>query len=406
MTGVQRGLRRALIALCVTQITGWGVLYYAFPVMVSTVSADTGWSAAASMGAFSLGAVVSAVAGIVVGRLIDVRGPRQVMTAGSVVGVVSVLAIAAAPSLPAFYAAWALSGVAQAAVLYPPAFAALTSWYGPHRLRALTTLTLVGGLASTVFAPLTAYLLDFMSWRGVFLLLAVILGAVTIPLHALALTPPWPGASRVAHRQDPHPATVVRSRAFIMLTVAMSAAALGMFAATVNLVPLLTWRGMDTHLAAVALGLCGAGQLLGRLGYGALSARVESRPRTVGLLAAAAVSVLALGLLPGPTALLIVVSVLAGAIRGLFTLLQATAVADRWGTRAFGRINGVFTAPVTAATALAPGAGALLTEVMGGYVASYGVLAGLVLLGTLAAGMAGTGRLPAAGSDIERSCAS
>ena len=73
---------RALAALCATEIVSWGVLYYAFPVLVGTISADTGWSVGAATGAFSVGALISAGAGIVVGRLIDRRGPRLVMTAG------------------------------------------------------------------------------------------------------------------------------------------------------------------------------------------------------------------------------------------------------------------------------------------------------------------------------------
>jgi MFS family permease len=81
------------------------------------------------MGAFSTRAVTSALAGIITGRLIDRHGPRLIMTAGSVLGVASVAAIA--PNLPTFYAAWILTGLAQSAVLYPPAFAALTGWYGP-----------------------------------------------------------------------------------------------------------------------------------------------------------------------------------------------------------------------------------------------------------------------------------
>src|SRR5438132_1457770 len=74
----------------------------------------------------------------------------------------------------------------------------LTGWYGPDRVRALTTLTLAAGFASTIFAPLTATLLNHLTWRHTYVLLAAILAVVTIPLHALCLTPPWP-ATR------PHP---------------------------------------------------------------------------------------------------------------------------------------------------------------------------------------------------------
>src|SRR3978361_2409887 len=98
---------RALAALCVTEVVSWGALYYAFPVLLGPITVEAGWSATATVGAFSTGAVVSAGTGIVVGRLIDRRGPRLVMTAGSVVGVGGLLAGAAAPSLPWVYPAWA-----------------------------------------------------------------------------------------------------------------------------------------------------------------------------------------------------------------------------------------------------------------------------------------------------------
>jgi MFS family permease len=380
--------RRALIALCVTEITSWGVLYYAFPVMLTSLTRDTGWSTATAMAAFSTGAITSAVAGVPVGRLIDAHGPRPVMTTGSVLGVVAALSIAAAPGLPAFFAAWILAGLAQSAVLYQPAFTALTGWYGPGRVRALTTLTLAAGFASTVFAPLTATLLDHLTWRGTYLALAAVLGVVTVPLHALCLTPPWPARHRDRRaREGPgtHARSVVRSRTFVGVTTAMTVAAFGLYAATVNLVPLLTSRGMGTHLAAAALGLCGAGQVAGRLGYPRLTARTTPRTRAAAILTAGAATIVVLGILPGPDAALIVVAVLAGAARGLYTLLQATAVADRWGTRSFGRINGIFTAPITIATALAPGGGALLARLTDGYPTSYALLAAITLAAAVGA---------------------
>jgi predicted MFS family arabinose efflux permease len=387
--------RRALIALCVTEITSWGVLYYAFQVMLSSLTRDTGWSTATAMAAFSTGAIASALAGVLVGRLIDAHGPRPVMTAGSVLGVLGVLALAAAPSLPVFFTACVLVGLAQSAVLYQPAFTALTGWYGPDRVRALTTVTLAAGFASTVFAPLTATLLDHLTWRGTYLVLAVILAVVTIPLHALCLTPPWPAresGGEGARRRDDHARSVVRSGTFVTLTAAMTFAAFGCYAATVNLVPLLISDGMGTRLAALALGLCGAGQVLGRLGYLRLVSRFSPRPRTAVILVGGAVTIVLLGVLPGPDIVLVGVAIAAGSARGLFTLLQATMVADRWGTRSFGHVNGVFTAPITIAIALAPGGGALLTRLTGGYPASYALLAGITFIAALAATTAGSDR--------------
>nr|WP_307873710.1 MULTISPECIES: MFS transporter [unclassified Frankia] len=148
--GPAAGPRRALTALCVTTIVSYGVLYYAFPVLAEGIAADTGWSRTAVTAAFSAGNLLGAVAGVPVGRVLGRRGPRPVMTAGSVLAVAALAGVAEAPSYGWFLAAWLVAGVAMAGVFYPPAFAALTSWYGPHRVRALTTLTLAAGFASTI----------------------------------------------------------------------------------------------------------------------------------------------------------------------------------------------------------------------------------------------------------------
>ncbi len=58
------------------------------------------------------------------------------MTAGSLVAVPGVLAVAAAPNLVVFYLGWVLAGVAMAGMLYPPAFAALTHWGGANAASA------------------------------------------------------------------------------------------------------------------------------------------------------------------------------------------------------------------------------------------------------------------------------
>lgn len=129
-TGDRSQPRAALPALCATQITSWGIVYYAFPVLNPQITASTGWSTTAATAAFSGALLVSAATGIPVGRILDRRGPRAVMTTGSVLGVTAVLAVAHAPNLITFSAAWLLAGVAMAATFYQPAFAALTRWWG------------------------------------------------------------------------------------------------------------------------------------------------------------------------------------------------------------------------------------------------------------------------------------
>ncbi|SMY12671.1 MFS transporter [Brevibacterium jeotgali] len=361
--------RGGLPALCAAQIVSWGLLYYSLPVAVAPISEETGWSHTVITAALSAGLIVSALAGIRVGRLLDRQSPRAVMTTGSLVGVGAMLLVAWSPNLVMFFVAWVVAGFAQSAVLYPPAFAVITRWYGPRRVGPLTTVTLVGGLASTVFAPLVASLIDQLGWRMSYVVVAGILAVTTVPLHALFLNSRWTDASAARAEENPTATirAVTRSRQFITLQITMATATFTLFAVTINIIPMFLERGMSYGTAAWALGLIGAGQVVGRLGYPQFARVTSARARTVVIFAAGAAGLWALALLPGPVWLLIVVAVLAGAVRGCHTLLQATAVSDRWGTQNFGTINGVFTAPMTFVGAFAPVAGPAVAGLLNGY---------------------------------------
>ena len=377
------GLRRVVVVLSTVQIVSWGCLYYAFAALQSSITAETGWSSVAVTGAFSLSQFVSGGVGIWVGRHIDDVGPRRVMTAASLVAVPGVATIALAPNLTVFYAGWVMTGVAMAGTLYPPAFAALTRWGGEHRVRALTTLTLVAGLASTVFAPLASALDDWLGWRQAYLVLLGGLVLVTVPLHWWGLNHPWRSAydaveGRGAVKHDrAQIATVARSTPFLLLTLANALTGLAVFAVIINLVPMLVEQGMSRNLAALALGLGGVGQVAGRLGYARFAAATSVTSRGVLVVGAVAVATAALALAPASVALLIALGMVLGLARGVYTLVQATAVTDRWGPAAYGTLNGILTAPALVASAIAPFAGAALAQLLGSYADAFLVLAGL-----------------------------
>ncbi|MFW6598362.1 MFS transporter [Propionibacteriaceae bacterium Y2011] len=368
-----------------TEIVSWGLLYYAFPVLAPLISADTGWSTVAVTSAFSAVLVVSALAGVPVGRVIDRHGPRRIMTAGSVLGVVALVVIGTAPVLPIFVIGWVIAGAAMAGVLYPPAFAAVTGWFSARRLGALATLTLVAGLACTVFAPLTATVGEHLGWRATYLWAAAALAVVTVPAHWLLPRRPWPARERaeepVADRV--HSAEVLRSARFWLLTGGLTVMSLAMYACLLALVPLMLERGLGTGTAAWVLGLGGVGQVAGRLVYTGLAHRASLTARTAVVFVLVTASTLALAVVPGPVRLLVAASMLAGVGRGIATLLQATAVTDRWGPRAYGRLSGVLGLPVLLAAAFAPFAGAVLADLTGSYARTFAVLTALAAVGTV-----------------------
>lgn len=387
-------LRRVTVVLCVTEIVSWGVLFYAFPVLASSISAAESWPMVWLVAAFTLALVTSGVCGVWMGRRIDHAGPRTVMTSGSAVAVAAVLALSAAPSLPWFCAAWVLAGTAMSATLYAPAFAAVTGWAGAdarRRVRSLTAITLVAGLASTVFAPLTALLLSQLGWRSSYLVLAVVL-LTTVPLHAWGLRPAWtPTRGLVESSTHPlspasaqgTPATGFDVRAFTLLVVAMALAGFAVYAVVINLVPLLTGNGLTTTQAATALGVGGVGQVVGRVFYGPMFSPMAPTARAVTTVGGVVVTTGALAAWQSPLALVCVLAFFSGTMRGIFTLIQATAVVDRWGVGDIGHRNGILTGAITVVSAFAPWVGALLAALLGSYDATFAVLAALAGVSTI-----------------------
>ena len=373
-------LKRVTAVLCLTEIVSWGVLFYAFPVIAPSIAEQTGWSMTWVVAAFTGGQLAAAATGLLVGRWIHRRGPRLVMSLGSALGVLALLAASRSTSLLEFAGAWLLAGCAMAAVLYPPAFAALTGWGGTRRIQALTVLTLVAGLASTVFAPLAAVLVEPLGWRDAYAVLAAIL-VITIPAHWWGLDQPWHrhGPDPLPHRAGAArgPVAAWRTPEFLRLVTSMSLVGLCIWSLVILFVPLLTDRGYSVRAAAVALGIGGIGQVCGRLGYRWLSVRTAPRGRAQLVFAAVAATTLVLALVPGPYLLLVLLSFLAGGARGIYTLIQATAVADRWGTRHFATLNAIATGPLVVTGALAPWIGTALAVGLGSQALTLVILAGV-----------------------------
>jgi MFS family permease len=331
---------------------------------------ELGFSTAELTGAYSLALLVSAVAGIAVGRYLDRHSPRGLMTAGSIAGTALVLAWSQIDGLAAFYVLWLAMGLVMAVVLYEPAFTVLAKWFpdAGRRRRAMTALTLVAALASFIFLPLSQALVAAHGWRDALVVLAVILGAVTIPLHAVVLR----RAPRPAAAERPSPSvparTALRSLPFWLLSTAFVLGTFTGIAMTVHAIPFLLERGYGAAFAAFAVGLIGVSQIPGRVLFAAIGSRL---PRE---LAISAVFVLiggGIAVLVGldTTATVLAGLVLLGMGNGMATLARATAIADLYGGTSYGTINSIAAAGTTGARAAGPVTAAVYAAAVG-----YGAL--------------------------------
>jgi cyanate permease len=371
-----------VVALGFTELVSYGILGYAFPVFLAPMEASLGWTRTQITGAFSLAALISGLAALPTGRLVDRHGARWVMTGGSVIAAVLLVAWSQVESLWLFYLVWSGLGVASAAVFYEPAFALVANWFARYRARALTILTFMGGFASVVFVPVAAGLVEVYGWRSALLWLAAILAVLTIPVHALVLrrhpedhgllpdgesrSMRGPDASDASAVRDVPTSDVMRSRTFIWLTIAFGLSALATSGVVVHLVPLLLERGWSASFAAAAMGALGLMALPGRLIFTPLGG-VWPRPLVTALIFGLQLVGAGALLLSSGNAGIWIFVILFGAGFGAITPARAALLADLYGRGSFGRISGAMALPIYLARAAAPVGFSLIHARSGGY---------------------------------------
>jgi len=259
---------RAVVALGIAQCVNWGVLYYAFAVLVLPLQRELGAATWVVTGAFSLALLMSAALAPAIGRWGDRDRGALVMQAGGLAAAALLAGWTVLPGVLALYIVWAGLGLCMAATLYEPAFVIVGRAYEDSgaRLRALAAVTLFGGLASTIFLPLTAFLLESAGWRHAVLVLAGLLAASTVVTRAWVF--PHLRASSFAGTQDrPVPSDASEGAApprFAAIATMFALVSFASAAFTANLVPALGQRGIAPAAAAALGGAMGVMQLPGR----------------------------------------------------------------------------------------------------------------------------------------------
>ena len=381
-----RGL--AIVAtLAITETTSFGVVYYGFGTLLPATRRDLGFSKVQMSGAFSLALLLSGLVGLFVGRHLDRHDPRPVLGGGSVLATLGTLLWSQAHSLLSYYSAWIIIGVAMGMVLYEPAFVVITQWFsGEQRRRALTAVTLLAGLASTIFVPLQEQLVERYGWRTALRIMAAALGAVTVPLHLFVLRPvpahrhalPISGAASSTRSE------AMTDRRFQFLVAANVALAMTFAAMVAHQISFLEQQHWTPQAAAVATGTIGLWQVGGRAVFAPISSRVRSRTITTLTYGAQCVGLLVLLLSTSRPVVYLYVA-LAGVSRGMFTLVRATLIAELFGTRNYGAISSVIAMATSAAQAAGPLVAGAIESIRDSYFPMIAVMAALAGVGTVLA---------------------
>ena len=132
-------------AIGTAQTLAWGSSYYLPAILADPIAQGLALSRTAVFGLFSGALLLSAVLGSSVGRAIDNRGGRGVLTLSNLVLAAGLLLLGTAQGFVTLAIAWAMLGVGMAMGLYDPAFATLTGLYGRAARGPITGITLIAG---------------------------------------------------------------------------------------------------------------------------------------------------------------------------------------------------------------------------------------------------------------------
>ncbi|MGR8919453.1 MAG: MFS transporter [Gammaproteobacteria bacterium] len=384
----QGGRAGFVAALGAAQIVSWGCLYYGFSLFVLPMQAELGWSLTALNGALTTGLLVAGLCALPAGMLLDRVGGRSVMTAGSLLAAVLLVAWSRVDGLGTFYFVWAGIGVSMAAVLYEPVFIVLTHEFGEDARLAITRLTLIAGFASTVFMPLIEWLLVALPWRDVLLLLAAIVLLVTVPVHGLLISPrgaPPRAAGDVEDGAAAAPnaglAPLLRRPVFWGLTLWFTAYAGTASGLMFQFVPHLKAGGVDSGTILIAVALVGPSQVAGRFLLMLTGDRLPIVAVGAFTTTALPAAVLLLMALPPTTSSLCAFAILFGIANGISTILRGTAPAAWLGRDNFGRMMGAMGTPMMIVAALAPLATAAIWSATGSVLVMHAAVLTLAVSG-------------------------
>ncbi|WP_220808441.1 MFS transporter [Noviherbaspirillum aridicola] len=350
---------RIVRLLAITQIVSWGSLFYAFAILAADMQRELGWRGELIFGAYSLSLLVAGVAATPAGMLIDRAGGRVVMGCGSVLAAGGFALIGVAYTVTAYFAGWIIVGIAMSMVLYEAAFATINREFLHAARQGISVLTLFGGLASTVFWPLTLKLNGIFGWRDTLLIYAAVHLLLCAPLHALLDVSAQPAARRLQMRG----ATLgeaLRAPAFWLLAVSFSCNMFVFSSLAVHLIPLLQRFGHGAATAVLVATLIGPMQVAGRVAELAFASRLSARAvgrLTFAVMPAALLALLCYGEHAGAVAIF---CMLYGASNGVLTIVRGTLPQELFGRDNYGAIAGALGAPSLVAKALGPLAAAMI----------------------------------------------
>lgn len=372
----------AVCALGITQITAWGTSYYCLGVLAGPIAADTGWSRGLIYLGFTAALLAMGLVSPWAGRAIDRYGARGVMSVGTVLVSIGLLALSMVRSEAAYLAVWIFIGLGMRLCLYDAAFAALVQAVPSRGRQAISYLTLFGAFASSVFWVLGHFLNEALGWRQTLVLFAAINLAVCLPLNWFGLARRETAPARADPADEGRPsrdgaplAGGARSVAIALFALVMSLNGFVFGVVTVQLVPLLEAAGIATAAAVWIASMKGFAQFGGRLVEIFFGRKLRAITIARIAIAALPVSFVLLLLAGGNVHVILAFTLLMGASQGVITIVRGAVPLALFGATGYGAVLGLIATPVLIVNAASPTAFALIVDRWGWHAAQVVLVA-------------------------------
>jgi MFS family permease len=267
---------------------------FSLPVLLQSIARDTGWSVTGVSSALTIGFLAMALTSMIWGSLSDRFGPLPVVLTGSVVIAASLWLASFATSLLAFQLLFGLMVGGAIAAILAPMMATVTGWFDTHRSLAVSLVSAGMGMAPMTMSPLVAWLISNHDWRTTMQILAVVVGAIMIPVSLLVRRPPALAAGPAAASGGTSPqaemsvADALRSPQFIILVLTNFFCCATHSGPIIHTVSYAVSCGIPMIAAVTVYSVEGLAGLGGRLAFGLLGDRFGAkRVLVAGLLAQA-----------------------------------------------------------------------------------------------------------------------
>ncbi len=359
------------IGLGITQIMGYGTLMYAYAVLLPHMAEDLGLSLSMVFGILSLGLFFGGLVSPVAGMLVDRFGGRWVMVCGGLVAGLALILMSQVTGRVGLFCTIMLAEGAGMFVLYNVAFASVARFdLKIPAQRSISVITLFGGVASTIFWPLTLALFNSFGWQTTWVILGVAYLLVAVPIHAtiLARTQKCPDAPKPEHHNDwPELQGKARRRGMLWMVISFVFSGYLMGAMMTLWVTNVQDLGHSAALAAFAGAVIGPFKTVGRF-FEMLVSRnmypLVTYILSLGLMLAGFSVLLVLGFtLSG----VLLAAALYGMGDGIKTIARGTLPLALFGQKGYGARLGWISFVQMGINASAPFLFAWMTQVFGGW---------------------------------------